>query len=721
MQVIRRAGRAVVAAALVLCFCAAARAEGVLDQVPADAWVVFRVNRLEQTNKKAAAWAEAMGLAQWAPEAADPLGALERKTNVKGVDHSKDLAVVFVDPAQADGNEDKSMLFLVPTTDYKAFVGSLPNSKTEGNVTTFSENGDEPGYVANWGNYAAITPTQTLLSKKPGGLKLSGLAAKEMQEKDAVIYANIPALKQKLLPALQKARADVKKQMQQEMGGAGGAATGDDSGAAATPRATTPGGSRPANRPGNRPGQRPGSSGNNPSSRANDSADVELASLQQQPARQQPARRPAPAPARRPPVAPGSDANNDADADNNAPGARRGQRAGGPDPAVMKQYGPAVNAAVDSYFNFAERFLNDATSATFSLNLTDGGLNTTLAAEFTEGSYLAKIAQGLKNTDANLMAGLPGERKYFAFGGMSVSPEPFNQLVTDYVDPVIKQLAGAGQGGQNFAQLVEAIRKNIQNTKTTAIGYPAATGALGTESIIQAVTVQTGNAKEIAASQKTILRSMNTLMQGLQPAGAAAAGNAQQPHVDFQVQEGAKTVGGVKLDQYKMNMQMGDPDSPQAAQAQQMMGMIYGPNGMSGVLGAVNDKTFVAVQGGTDQLVEAVVKAAQNPQDVLSGTAPVKAASQQLPQNRFGVFYLQLDQVITSGVKYAQGFGVPVKMQLPPNLAPIGFTASSQGSAVRFDTHVPTTTIQSIVAAGVQAYMQMQGGGQGAQGAPEGL
>jgi len=187
------------------------------------------------------------------------------------------------------------------------------------------------------------------------------------------------------------------------------------------------------------------------------------------------------------------------------------------------------------------------------------------------------------------------------------------------------------------------------------------------------------------------------------------------------VQEGAKTVGGVKLDQYKMNMQMGDPDSPQAAQAQQMMGMIYGPNGMSGVLGAVNDKTFVAVQGGTDQLVEAVVKAAQNPQDVLSGTAPVKAASQQLPQNRFGVFYLQLDQVITSGVKYAQGFGVPVKMQLPPNLAPIGFTASSQGTAVRIDTHVPTTTIQSIVAAGVQAYMQMQGGGQGAQGAPEGL
>src|SRR3954471_24253106 len=120
MQLIRRAGRATVAVALLFCFCAAARAEGVLDQVPSDAWVVFRVNRLEQTNKKAAAWAEAMGLAQWTPEAADPLGALERKMNVKGVDHTKDLAVVLVDPASAGGDEDKSVLFLVPTNDYKA-------------------------------------------------------------------------------------------------------------------------------------------------------------------------------------------------------------------------------------------------------------------------------------------------------------------------------------------------------------------------------------------------------------------------------------------------------------------------------------------------------------------------------------------------------------------------------------------------------------------------
>ena len=73
-------------------------------------------------------------------------------------------------------------------------------------------------------------------------------------------------------------------------------------------------------------------------------------------------------------------------------------------------------------------------------------------------------------------------------------------------------------------------------------------------------------------------------------------------------------------------------------------------------------------------------------------------------------------------MRYAQGFGMPVKMQLPQNLPPLGFSAASEGTAVRFDMHVPTTTVQSIVAAGMQAYMQMQGGGaKGAPGAPEGL
>ena len=113
------------------------------------------------------------------------------------------------------------------------------------------------------------------------------------------------------------------------------------------------------------------------------------------------------------------------------------------------------------------------------------------------------------------------------------------------------------------------------------------------------------------------------------------------------------------------------------------------------------------------------IASAKAGKDVFADMAGVQAVSKQLPAGRVMVEYIDLAQIVTAGVKYAQGFGVPVKMQLPPNLPPIGFSAASEGSAVRFDTHVPTTTVQSIVAAGMQAYMQMQGGR--AQGAPEGL
>jgi hypothetical protein len=60
-------------------------------------------------------------------------------------------------------------------------------------------------------------------------------------------------------------------------------------------------------------------------------------------------------------------------------------------------------------------------------------------------------------------------------------------------------------------------------------------------------------------------------------------------------------------------------------------------------------------------------------------------------------------------------------MQLPKGLPPIGISVGSDSTAVRVDSHIPTSLVQSIVAAGMQAAMQMQGGGGAQDGAPEGL
>ena len=46
------------------------------------------------------------------------------------------------------------------------------------------------------------------------------------------------------------------------------------------------------------------------------------------------------------------------------------------------------------------------------------------------------------------------------------------------------------------------MKQIVQNSKTVSVGYTVPTGALGADSIIQAVTVISGNAKAVAAGLK---------------------------------------------------------------------------------------------------------------------------------------------------------------------------------------------------------------------------
>jgi hypothetical protein len=102
----------------------------------------------------------------------------------------------------------------------------------------------------------------------------------------------------------------------------------------------------------------------------------------------------------------------------------------------------------------------------------------------------------------------------------------------------------------------------------------------------------------------------------------------------------------------------------------------------------------------------------------MSKSKPVTVVRADMPKQRVGEFYIALDQIISSALRYAKEMNAPVKVNLPQGLPPIGITVASEGTAMRVDSHVPTQLVQSVVAAGVQAYMQFQGG---AAGSPDGL
>jgi hypothetical protein len=341
--------------------------------------------------------------------------------------------------------------------------------------------------------------------------------------------------------------------------------------------------------------------------------------------------------------------------------------------------------------------------------LNDKGLQTCVMAEFKQGSYGGNLAAKMKNTDQPLMGGLPA-RKYFAAGGATIEPSVASKVIGDLLDPISKELANT-QSGKSFAAGIDAMKKSLGATKSVAFGYPMPTGALGADSILQSVTVMKGDSAAIYDGQKKMIGAMGDLMKIVpQQPGA--------PKMNYEMTPGAKTVGDTKLDSYAFNMQV-DENNPQAAQMQQVMAFIYGPNGMGGTFGPVGKDSFLFVQGGTDKLLQDAVAAAKGNADPLSGEAGVKEVTMHLPKQRVLVEYVYVDNIINSAVRYAQGFGVQVKVALPQNLPPVGFTMASEGSAVRFDGYVPTNLVQSVVAAGMKAFMDFQGGG--GAGGPNGL
>ena len=590
MEIDMRKGRIATAGAslLALLVCATGARADVLDQVPSDALLVLKIKNLDGVNKKVAKWAKDLGLDQQEPALADPLGALAEQAHLgKGVNRGGDLAIAMMDPATAGGEEDKAVVVLVPTSDYKAFLSNFKSTSDEGGGISKATPQDAPKdvYIANWGQYAAVTPGKALLSKKPAGIKLSGFSGKEADAKDALLYVNMKVLKGKLLPELKGSRDNL-------LGMVGGALDG-------------------------------------------------------------------------------------------GPG---------------KKYTPLAKAAVTQVLNVAEEFLNDAHSATLGLSITDAGIGLTAAADFDPTSYIGKLALSTKGTSASLLNGLPA-RKYFFFGGSEADPAVTKKLVADVLDPVVKELKAVPDLAK-FASALDSVKTTYGSMTGYSIGMVAPTGALGQESVVQQVAVIRGDAKAIQKSQREVLTAMNDVM-GLLP-------QQQNLKTSFVLKPGSKTVGGVQFDEFRTNMDFPE-DNPQAQQAKQMMGLIYGANGMTGVMGTIDDKTLVSAQGGSDELIADLVVSAKADADTLGAGGGVRAVANALPKERSAVVYIDLGTIANTAIRYMKGFGAaPANVKVPADLPPVGVSSGADGTAFRVDLHVPNKLIQGLYNSFQEAQRQMR-------------
>jgi len=495
------------------------------------------------------------------------------------------------------------MLLLIPVSDYDQFLGNFTEPKTEGGISevTFPDS-EETGYVAHWGDYAAISPNRAIVSAKPQGISLQGLAAKEFDSKDAVIWANLPALREIALPKLQQEREQIIDKISQEM----------------NKQAAT-------------------------------------------------------------------------------------------NPAME----PLAKVVANQLVNAAERFLKDGQAATFSLNFGEQGINTTLMTEFEASSYLGQTVSQVKNSDQSLMAGLPDE-SYIVMGGLVIDQQVATKLLSDAVDPILKETAGLGEQGKPINAYFDALKRVLASTKSETFGLIAPTAAIGQGSLLQGLAILNGDAKAIAAAQKDMFDSQ---------AEMAKMFSSQEATAQTTYTANAKTVDGVALDQFQTKFTV-NPKTPEERRIAQMMTLMYGPEGFNGYVGVLDDHHAIFVTGLADEQIKKTIDAAKADQPAVAQRQHVASVTSQLPKNRIGEMYVSLDVLLTTAANYAKQFGANAPLNLQPNLPPIGMTLATEGSAVRMDSHVPSQLVQQLVAAGMQMFMGMQGGGPGGgtqPGTPGGL
>lgn len=589
MKIARRV--AALSAAVVLVAGGLVRGQ-VMEQIPSGALFAVKIANLSATSKKVSKLANDFGIAAFIPDARDPLGALMRKGKIeKGIDTTGEMAIVYLDPKVAGGDEDRSVIALIPVSDYAAFLTNFEGAKTEDGITEATMgNSPTPSYIASWGKYAAISPTKLIVEKKAESmLKPAGVSAEQVAKQDFVLYANFAKIRETVLPELKANREKLLGDMTKEI-----------------------------------------------------------------------------------------DAN--------------------PDAAKFK---PLLEALANQGLNAAEAFLRDSTAATVGVNITDAGINTTVLAEFAPESYLGGVVKSLKNTDASLTTGLPNQ-KYLFFGGSSLDGATFTKVYDDFTGPIVAELE---KGGDQFAPVKEyaaSMRKFMVSGKGGTFGAFSPTGALGTEAVFQTITILHGD----PAAMEDAIKSMTTAAPGLMKAFGGA--NPALANMKVTSTPNAKTIDGVSFTAYKTDLGL-DPESPEGKQQAQVMAMIYGPEGQTTNVATVGKDLF-AFQGVPDEKVSLSLKALKDGDKSLAGLEQVKSVAAELPKQRFMEFYIPLDEIINTGVNAAGQFGVPVQLQLPPDLAPIGVTGSTDGSALRIDYHVPSSTVQSLIAAGMQVMMQMNGG-----------
>ncbi|MBC7783275.1 MAG: hypothetical protein H7144_05495, partial [Burkholderiales bacterium] len=259
---------------------------------------------------------------------------------------------------------------------------------------------------------------------------------------------------------------------------------------------------------------------------------------------------------------------------------------------IPAKWKPLLRVGFTQLINIARAGLRDGEAATIGVNISDAGINATVEAQFKPDSYIGKFATGLKNTDKALTTGLPAT-KYLYYGGMATDPTSVATVFDDITKPIVEELNKI-QGQEKSREFAAALSATVRSTRGAVFGMPVP-AKIQQDALFQQVTIYDGDAAQYQKLMSATSDMTTSLLGAIEmPQGRTAPKlNTSSP---------AKTVEGVTLTSWKLDMQT-NQDDPNAMQAEAMMGMFYGTEGINYSFGPLGAQSFLLASCASEETI----------------------------------------------------------------------------------------------------------------------
>lgn len=350
------------------------------------------------------------------------------------------------------------------------------------------------------------------------------------------------------------------------------------------------------------------------------------------------------------------------------------------------------NADTSIFEKFSETFVRDGAAGIIGVGLTDAGLTIDFAAQFKEGSESAGYFAS-KGSASKLIAALPNQQSLFA-GAIDISSPSMRKILKDIQQAAAKMQEAAGEKDapgflpSGWADSADGIAFQMGNS-------PSPMGSLFVNTVAY---IKTSDAAKMGSVMKDGMLAVN---------GKTVKGMTYETTY----QEGVKA-GELTVDAWTMKM-TADPEDPEAVQMSQAMGMLFGPNGLSGYT-AKTDGGLVMTYAKNTALVQRALAAAKGGENMNADPEVAKIAA-ELPADRSFEGYIGVQGLVDTALAFMGMMGMAPNIAPPENIPPVGMGAATHDGGIRMTVVIPTKVMTSV-----KSLMEAMDGGGGNGGDDKG-